>query len=141
MDFMNALSVVKQTIDITKDLRNIDEKIDAATWKLRLNDIIEKLIDTKDALVEAKEVENQLRNEIDRLNKKLRERGSLEDEDGLLFALDDSEKRIGEPYCNHCYVKEDRLYRLVASDWNNSFRYDCTNCRFMHLPGRGKRRS
>jgi len=140
MDIMGALSVIKQTIDITKDLRNIDEKIDAATWKLRLNDIIEKLIDTKDALVEAKEIEAQLRNEITMLNKKLSERGSLRDEEGLLYSVDESGGYIGEPYCNHCYVKEEKLYRLLPSTQYSEFLYYCKNCKFKHFPGQGQRR-
>jgi Zinc-finger len=138
MDIMGALSAVKQTIDITKELRNIDEKIDAATWKLKLNDIIEKLIDTKDALVEARDIQNQLRAEIDRLNKKLEQRGKLRDENGLLFDTDDAGESLGEPYCNQCFVKEEKLYRMVQTKRAAGSGYCCNNCNTLVITNRAE---
>jgi hypothetical protein len=127
MDIMGALTVVKQTIDITKDLRNIDEKIDAATWKLRLSDLIDKLIDTKDALIEARDRESQLIAKVKELEAKLEDHGKYLDEDGLLFELNDQGVKTGEPFCNQCFVKEGLLFRLLLGPYMPGA-YKCSNC-------------
>jgi hypothetical protein len=127
MDILGALTAIQQTINITKDLRNIDEKIDAAIWKLRLSDVIDKLVDTKDALIDAREREIELSKTIASLEQKLSDRGRFEDQDGLLFSLDDKLQRVGEPYCNQCYVKEDKLYRLKSGSYMAGS-HRCSNC-------------
>lgn len=127
IDIMGTLTIVKQTIDITKDLRNIDEKIDAATWKLKLNEIIEKLIETKDALVDAKERERELIQEIEKLKTALNRRGRLTDQDGLLYEASEDGKRSSDPFCNQCYVKEERMYRLLFGPFSGGS-HRCSNC-------------
>jgi hypothetical protein len=128
---MTTLSVAKQAIDITKDLRNIDEKIDAAIWKLKLSDLVDKLIDTKDALIEAKDRERELLSQIDALEAKLTERGKYKDRDGLLWELDENQNEMGEPFCNHCYVKEDKRFRMRhnAAGVGLYAHYHCDNCK------------
>ena len=130
MDILGALTVVKQTIDITKDLRNIDEKIDAATWKLRLSDLIDKLVETKDALIDAREREIELRAELANLKGQLANRNKYHDDGGLLFELGDGGVRLGEPYCNLCHVKEDKFYRMRHHEAavGRFAHYRCDNC-------------
>lgn len=123
-----GLSAIKQTLDITKDLREIDDKISVADLKLRLSDIVERLLEAREALYDAKERERELLGEIARLEALLIKKPRLQDERGLLFEVGESGVRTGEPYCNHCYVKEDKLYRLVSDDFAGGFGYQCHNC-------------
>lgn len=131
MDVMMGLSAIKQTLDITKELREIDGKINVAELKLRLSDIVERLLEAREALSDAKETERELRAEIRVLKAKLSAKPRLQDENGLLFELNDNGERIGEPYCNLCYVKEDRLYRLrhFEAKPGSYAHYHCDNCR------------
>ena len=140
MDILGGIAAATDGIKLVNELRKIDREMDKAELKLRLVDLADKLLDAKQALQDAHEHELKLKREIEGLTAKLKQRAQLKDDEGLLFETDDEGKQSGEPFCNHCYVKEDRLYRLVPTQWENSIRYDCSNCRFMHLPGRGKRR-
>jgi hypothetical protein len=138
MDLMSTLSVIQQTIEITKNLRNIDEKIDAATWKLRLTEIVDKLVEAKDSLVEEKERQAVLVEEIRALRGKLADRGNFEDENGLLYRLDENGLRQGAPYCNLCYSRDDKLIRLRHFDAKPGsyahFRCDCCNTNLVTGP-------
>jgi hypothetical protein len=128
MDIMGALTAIQQTITITKDLRNIDEQIDAAIWKLRLSDVIDKLVDTKDALIDAREREVELSKTIASLEQQLNDKGKHEDEDGLLFELNDHGERKGVPFCNFCYVNQDKKYRLLPGQYAGGS-FICSRCK------------
>jgi hypothetical protein len=129
MDIMMGLSAIKQTLDITKDLREIDGKINVADLKLRLSDMVERLLEAREALYDAKERERELLEKIAQLEAVLNKKPRLQDERGLLFEVDEDGARVGEPYCNHCYVKEERLFRLVSDNFAGGFGYQCHNCK------------
>lgn len=141
IDIMTGLSAISETIKITKELRNIDSKMDVAELKLRLSDLVDSLLSAREALQDAKENERILKVKIEELTQLLVLRGKYEDDDGCLYELDGNGKRIGVPYCNLCYVREDKLYRLkyipiydgsddgfvhIAAD---SEHYRCKNCK------------
>lgn len=112
IDIMTGLSAISETLKITKELRSIDNKIDVAELKLRLSDLIDSLLNAKEALQDAKENERSLKLDIEKLTGLLEERGKYEDENGCLYYLDDSGERDGEPFCNLCFVREEKFYRL-----------------------------
>ena len=138
MDIMMGLSAISQTLAITKELRSIDREMDVAELKLRLSDLVGGLLEAKEALQDAKEERRNLIEQIAELKTKLTDRGKLEDENGLLFTLNDNGSRVGEPFCNHCYVNDEKMFRLIPSSWNRTTKYDCTHCNFMHLPEAGR---
>jgi hypothetical protein len=140
MDLVGGISALSEALKLTKELRSIDREIDKTELKLRLVDVVDRLLEAKEALQDAKQERQDLLVQIEELRRKLSERAKLMDDEGLLFEISDDGKPTGEPYCNQCYVKDDKLFRLVPSQWNNAIRYDCSNCKFTHLPGRGKRR-
>ena len=129
MDIMMGLSAIKQTLDITKDLRDIDDKINVADIKLRLSDIVERLLEAREALYDAKERERELLEKIVQLEAALNKKPRLQDERGLLYEIDESNARKGEPYCNQCYVKEDKLFRMLSTERATGFGYVCSNCK------------
>jgi len=131
MDILMGISAIKQTLDITKDLREIDEKVVVAEFKLRLSDIVARLLEAQDALYDAKERERALRLEIERLKSELAKRPSLKDVNGLLYELDQSGGHVGEPFCNLCHVKEGLLLRLrhFEAKQGTYAHYHCDNCK------------
>ncbi len=141
MDIMTGLSAISETLKITKELRNIDNKMDIAELKLRLSDLVDSLLNAKESLQDAKENERALKAKIAELMLLLEQRGKYEDDDGCLYELDDNGKRVDEPYCNLCYVREDKLYRLkyipayAGSSGGNIYmaadpaHYHCENCK------------
>ncbi|TKA95935.1 hypothetical protein FAZ78_14250 [Cereibacter changlensis] len=137
MDLLSGLAAIQQTLAITKELRNIDSKIDTAEFKLRLADLVERLLEAREALTDAKESERDLRQRILELEKKIAERGQFEDENGLLFQLNDEGQRIGQPYCNLCYVRDGKLFRLRHREakYGASSHYFCDNCPTIVLTG------
>ena len=131
MDIISGISAATEALKLTKELREIGREIDKAEFKLRLVDLTDQLLSAKEALNDARERERQLLNEINELKTKIEFRSKLEDENGRLFELDDSGKRVGQPYCNLCYVREEKLYRLrhiTRSDYDTDL-YFCDNCR------------
>jgi DNA repair ATPase RecN len=134
MDLMTGLSAISQTLAITKDLRNIDEKINIADFKLRLADLVERLLEAKEALQDAKEHERRLLDQIDLLTKKLNRKATLQDEAGRLYEVDSEGKKFGEPYCNLCFVRDEKLYRLLPWREKDGKSYRCGNCKsFYHV--------
>ena len=115
MDLITGIAAITETLKITKELRNIDSKVDVANLKLRLSDLIDSLLDAKEALQDAKADRQELIDKIASLEAKINQKSKLEDDEGKLFELDDDGRRRGKPYCNHCYVKDEKLYRLVDS--------------------------
>ncbi|MBS0573008.1 MAG: hypothetical protein JSS08_07145 [Proteobacteria bacterium] len=137
MDIMMGLSAIKQTLDITKDLREIDEKVNIADLKLRLSDIVERLLEAREALYDAKERERLLRDEIEKLRGDLDKKARLNDEYGRLYEIDERGTKVGVPYCNLCYVKENKLYRLLPRETDEGLAHICSNCHTFLDPSDG----
>ncbi|MDO8983349.1 hypothetical protein [Cypionkella sp.] len=131
MDLMMGLSAIKQTLDITKELRSIDDKIVVAEFKLRISDIVDRLLDAKQALIEAPERELELRNEVSELRSAQVLRAKLQDENGLLYEIGADGEHAGEPYCNLCFVTQNSLIRLRhhAAKAGGDAHYQCDNCK------------
>ncbi|MBL4808021.1 MAG: hypothetical protein JKY31_12165 [Rhodobacteraceae bacterium] len=131
MDIMAGLSAISETLKITKELRAIDKNIDTAEWKLRLSELIDKLLEAKESLIDAKTTEADLKEQISNLVAKAIETAHLEDDRGRLYEIDELGKRIGEPFCNLCYVKEDKKFRMIyhpLSEYTEPH-YWCENCK------------
>lgn len=134
MDIISGISAATEAIKLTKELREIDREIDKAELKLRLVDLTDQLLSAKEALQDARERERQLLNEIVELKKTIEFSRALEDEKGCLYELDENGARKGQPYCNLCYVREEKLYRLKyhpRSDFGASG-FWCDNCKTKH---------
>jgi len=91
--------------------------------------MVDKLLEAKEALIDAKENEADLRNKILALQAAAEESGQLEDENGLLFELDESGNRDTKPFCNLCYVKEQKKIRLILKNEEGFTWYQCLNCK------------
>jgi len=134
MDLISGISAASEALKLIKDLRGIDRQLDVAELKLRLADLVDNLLEAKEALQDAKQERSELIDQIDALNAAMHQHAKMVDENGLLFELDKNGNRAGEPFCNQCFVRENKLYRLIQSKWNQGPRYDCKNCNTMLLP-------
>ncbi len=117
MNFSNISNIVKEILSIAKKVKN--------------NEIVEKVIDLQEQLLNAREDNDNLKQEI----KDLREKLSLLEQSKLLEDdLDFSdrgfcvkkgvEKRI--PYCSHCWYTKHQLIPL--SQYRNWWEYKCGEC-------------
>ena len=68
LDIVTALSTIGQAIKITKDLREIDRDLDAASYKAQMAELYGALADVKMALTDARENLHQKDQEIKKLN-------------------------------------------------------------------------
>jgi hypothetical protein len=131
MDILGALTVVKQTLDISKDLRSIDGKISDAEFKLKIADLVERVLELREALMDAQEREYNLRNEIAALKANASKRASLKDTNGLLYEINEAGEHIGEPFCNLCFAKEEKQIRMRhhAATQSTYACFRCDNCK------------
>ncbi|MGC9419878.1 MAG: hypothetical protein ACP5EN_12990 [Rhodovulum sp.] len=136
MDLGSAITAISQTVNLAKGLRSVEHKLDLAELKLRLSEVIDGLLDAKQALQEAKQNEWELQNTISQLEQRLEEQGKYRDKDGLLFALDDEGKEVGDPFCNLCFVREGKRYRMRFNNFAGGNGYQCDNCGNVFLTGR-----
>jgi hypothetical protein len=137
MDILTGLTAISQTLAITKDLREIDDKIVVAEFKLRIAEMVDRLLEAKQSLIEAQEREVSLRNEILKLKGNVAKRSTMTDENGIIYVVASDGTKIGEPYCNLCHVKEDKLYRMrrhLATVGQGSH-FKCDNCRTTVVTG------
>jgi uncharacterized protein YkuJ len=137
MDIIAGIGAATEGLKLINELRKIDKELDKAELKLRLVDVADKLLDSKQALQDAHERELALLQSIKGLEKKLVQRASHKDENGLLYAMSKTGERVGEPFCNLCYVKEEKFYRLRYFEASTARKahYLCDNCKTLIVTG------
>jgi hypothetical protein len=131
MDIIAGIGAATEGLKLIGELRKIDKEVDKAELKLRLVDLADKLVDAKQALQDAQEDRRLLLEKIVQLESDLQFKKRLQDERGRLYVLNDAGEREGEPYCDLCYVKENKLFRMIRQKTNQhrAVCYWCNNCR------------
>jgi hypothetical protein len=131
MDIIAGIGAATEGLKLIGELRRIDKEVDKAELKLRLVDLADKLLDAKQALQDAQEERRVLLEKITRLENDQQFKKRLQDEKGRLYVLNDDGVREGEPYCDLCYVKENKLFRMIRYKGNEygAACYWCNNCR------------
>ena len=87
--------------------------------------------------MDAQEREYALQKEIATLKDRALLRATLRDTNGLLYEINAAGENIGEPYCNLCFVREDKQIRLRHHDAKQGVyaHYKCDNCKTMIITG------
>lgn len=131
MDIIAGIGAATEGLKLVNELRKIDKDLDKAELKLRLVDLADKLLDAKQALQDAHENDLKRKREIAALTAKLKQRAEMKDANGLLYEVDGSGTNVGEPYCNLCFAREDKLIRMRFFPATTSYgnRYRCDNCK------------
>lgn len=119
VSFVNISSIVKDILAIAKKVKN--------------NEIVEKVIDLQELLLNAREDNSNLKDEIKELKDKLNLlEQSTEIEENLEFSergfcvKKNVEKRI--PYCSHCWVEKHKLIPLSQQTHGGWWQYSCGGC-------------
>lgn len=128
MDISGVITSLSEAIKLIKSIKDTGSNLDNTELKLRLVDLTDKLLESKDALQAAGNRESELLGQINDLRAKLAEKSKLTSENGILYELDDKGERVGEPRCHRCYVKEEKLYPLIYSDEPGRTLRRCSNC-------------
>jgi hypothetical protein len=123
-DISAGIFAATELYKIVKEFGRVEREFGKVEIKEHLVDVLGKLVDLKQSLVDAQEREFALQKLIAELEAKLADRGRFRDLNGFLFQIDENGNGVGEPYCNHCYVKEDKLFRLIQLP--NA--HKCNNC-------------
>ena len=112
MNIVAGLSGIKAAADLTKTLR---DAIKSGTMKSdeiagRIGEIYDYIIDSKAALVDAKEENETLKAEV-RALKASRELAHSLQHDGKVYWIAQGDKWDG-PFCSRCWDKDEKLVRL-----------------------------
>ena len=141
MDILGGIAAATEGLKLVNELRKIDKELDKAELKLKLVDIADSLFNSKQTLQDAQEREIGLNRQIRDLETKLAFRARSEDQNGLLYELNNDGDRTGEPFCNLCFVREDKQFRmrriLATVSWGEH--YLCDHCKTKIILGQPKR--
>ena len=126
MDIIAGLSAVSQALDITKKIRELDQDLSSAEFKLQIAELYSALADTKIALSEAQET-------IATQEKEIKELKTLEEQnmktvryEGFNFGIDDDGRSIGRPFCPIC----EKTKGLQVQIMRGTARHDlCPSCK------------
>ena len=117
VSFSGISNIVKDILSIAKKLRN--------------NEMVEKVIGLQELLLNAREDNDNLQQEIKELKEKINqiEKSALLERDldfseSGFFVKKNVERRI--PYCSHCWYTKHRLIPL--SQYRNWWEYRCGEC-------------
>tara|TARA_R110002095_G_scaffold205430_1_gene188766 strand:- start:460 stop:879 length:420 start_codon:yes stop_codon:yes gene_type:complete len=125
-----GLSSLKMALDITKELRGIDSSLKDAEVKLKLAELIEALSDAKILMSEMRAENQDLKLQVDDLEKKLSQTDEVVFENGHYFLKSPKEGQASGPFCAKCYSDTDKL--IPESELPSTFRdlgkYKCPKC-------------
>lgn len=115
------------------NISNLAKEILSLARKVKNNEIVEKVIDLQEQLLDAREENDNLKQEIKILYDKigLLEKAS-ETENDLIFSQrgfcikKDAKKRI--PYCSHCWTVKHILVPLSQINTKGFWNYKCGSC-------------
>lgn len=139
MDILGALTVAKQVIDLSKEIRNLDGKINDSEFKYKISDLIEHVLEARSALLDAQEREIALKREIADLKEKAALVRRTTDHNGLLYEVSEAGEKVDDPFYNLCFVKDEKRYRIrhhEARQGNHSY-FRCDNCKTVVATGPG----
>ena len=121
-----VLTSIKTATDIAKVLRTLDASVAQAELKLKLAEMLESLADAKISAAELQELLEEKETEIGRLTQALSLQAEVVKEKDAYFMKSQDGKRIGEPFCLHCWESNKRLFHLVSGGYGKS---KCTSCK------------
>ena len=110
MDILGGIAAATEGLKLVNELRKIDKEWDKAELKLKLVDIADSLYNSKQTLQDAQEQEVELNRQVKTLEAKLAFRARSEDENGLLYELNDDGGRTGDD--RHAAQQQQRRRRV-----------------------------
>lgn len=128
MDIIAALSAIGNGITVARTIRSIDKDFDAATFKMKIAEIMESLAEAKMALTDAKEALRERDEQISQLKASFQQRQALVVGRGdYKYIVDDAGAPHGYPICPKCEQTEGKIIQLKQKG-NAQSRACCPVC-------------
>ncbi len=125
-----GLQYIKTALDITEELIGVDSSLKNAKVKLKLAELIEALSEAKIQLSEARNENQDLRDQINSLEKKLTQQDEVEFKDGFYYAKNPKEGQASGPFCSKCHSDDKKLIPVSEqpSEFQDFGKYKCPKC-------------
>lgn len=118
---------INQAIGIGKFLRDTDKAFEQAEFRIKMSDLVDRLVDLKEQLQTNREENIELRAEVLRLKEALAKKSEVVFEVNKYWVNLNGEKH--GPYCQKCYDKDGKLIRLQQDEVQGYGHYwRCTTC-------------
>lgn len=132
-EIATGITALNNALSIAKTLREAEKVYDAATYKLKIAELIEEMVSGKLALSEAKESISDLKAENDRLAAAFQDRTALlAGEGGYKYRPGEDGKPFGYPICPGCELKG-TIVNLVQNGTSHT-RGKCPSCSSEYHP-------
>ena len=112
---MTGLSAIAQALDITSKLRNLDEELNTAEFKIQIADLYMSLSEVKISLADAKHLIAMRDAEILSLKNIASSKMRTVSYRGYSFGIDEQGKSIGRPFCPVCEKKENLQIQITRA--------------------------
>jgi uncharacterized Zn finger protein len=113
-------------MSIVADLQSIK----VSFKKTSPRDVYEKFLAVQEKALELQEENNNLKQEIEKLWKKLEINDSIEFEENVYWIKNKEGNVIDGPFCPKCYDDEKLLMHLIRSAMNSNIKR-CPKCKFV----------
>lgn len=133
MDIGSGLAAAGNALTIAKTLKSIDKDYDAATYKMKIIELIDALTDAKLALAEAKEkLAENARKIVELIDNTQRRERLLSGEGGYQYRSNANGERQGYPVCPRCLSDQSKITALVQNVRVDAAK--CPSCRTEYQP-------
>ena len=125
-----VLTSLKTSLDISKELRALDEQMLNSETKLKIIELTDALVEARLATINVKEDMTRKEDEIRKLKDTIRlvEGGTVEFND-FLYRIGDDGQPKGRPFCPRCLKVDGTMIQLVEdSNRSHHFSY-CPHCK------------
>lgn len=128
VDWTAALSGVSTAIQITKDLKALDNSMSDAVHRAQLVTLMEQLSDVRMQMLDAREEARELADKIKAYQSIEIDLTRLTQVDGFYFDKFEDGKPKGTAYCRFCIERKAGLFHTQATDYRH-IDYVCPNCK------------
>ncbi|KZD02055.1 MULTISPECIES: hypothetical protein [unclassified Thalassospira] len=132
-DPSSALATINGSITLAKAIAQASSAMDKAELKLKIAELVDQLLDSKEALVDARTLIQEYQTEIAQLKDVSFKINNLIEWQGFLYQPNEQGNAKGDPYCPRCIEAEKKLiklrYKSDLADWNRV----CPECKNQFL--------
>lgn len=135
VDWVAALNGIATAVQITKELRAIDQSVDAAASRAQLVTLMEQLSDVRIQLIDAREEAREREEEINRLSALSTNVEAKLFQGGFYFDVREDGSPKGTPYCPHCIETKTGLFHMRQMR-TSGMPWECAKCgtEYMYAP-------
>ena len=129
MDLMIGLTAISQALDITRKLKDFENDLNNAEFKIQIADLYMALSSAKIALADTNQLLAEREAEIYRLKNHASNKMRTVSYRGYNFGIDEDGKSIGRPFCPVCEKKDDMQIQITRATSKHSL---CPSCKAVY---------